>query len=353
MKMTINILAHLMKADAEKYRREYDEALKLKEDALKRAKEGFIGETLAKEIDRINSEFDAKIVKLKKSATAVLKDLNALKEDEMQQIQGIDKNTIDKINALKDVPMTEDEFIALMGDVRITSNYWAKRSLMAIAEKNNIDVIKTGIGADYATKLNVISQLEDQFTRIIKGYPDADGDITERLCVRRVYLNDNVIARAIKIFGGELDTRTDEAKADKAYMNIKSHHGDMEQAFAISNALRNANGEANRNRLLYNIATDSKISDLSMQMSGAYDEIMDFRQNKSAEYKKASIAMETIRKANTKDAVVPVLDENKSNKFFLNMYGAEMKRNEYLRSFMNPKGIEETFEKVESESGKE
>lgn len=342
MKMTINIVANILKADADRYRKEYDKALTEKGRALESAKKNFIGDALKVENERIENEFNSKIVELRTECAKGIEDINSLREQEKVQVQGFDKNTVEKVMALHDIPMTEDEFIALMDDVRIASNYMAKKVLMTIAEKNGIDVTKIGIGADYSTKLDVLNQLEQQLTSIISNYPDGNFDHMEAIKCKHVYLSEDIVNRAIGIYGGKLDIKSDDEKADKAFLTIKSKHGDMERAFAISNALRNAKGEAVRNRLLYKLSSDSELSDISLQMSGAYNEINNFRQNSVKDYGKAIEAMDRVRKATAKDSVDLVLSENSENAFFNKMYDSEMKKNDYLRSFMNPEYTDTT-----------
>ena len=335
MNWNINIIAEMLKADAKRYKTEYDKALERKNEEIKEAKEKFIGTTLAEELERINKGFDKKIVDLKVEITKdCIEPLNELKEQELEKVREIDPTVIEKVNCLRDVPLSEDEVVALLEDTKISGNYWAKRVLIEIAEKNNISVVNTGLGATYETKLNILTQLEQQFEEILREYPCAN----DRYLAPKVNfanLSDTVIERAILLYGGKVDVRTEEERADKAFLHIKAKQSSVDVAFAISNALRNASEEC-KNRLLYNIATDTSISDISKQMSGYYAEIVDFKNGKASLYASATKRMESLRNAKTKENVEAIVNEAGENEFFAKMYQKELSKNEYLHSVMNP-----------------
>lgn len=334
--MDINLLTTVLKAEADFFRKRYDDAIKEKEVALENAKNNFIGNALAKENERIENEFNAKIIDYKAECAKCFEDIETLRTQEREKVKNFDRSAVERAKALQDLPLTEDEFIALMDDEKMVRDYMSRKILINTAEKNGIDVIKTGLGADYSTKLDVLGQLEEQLTHIIENYPSGNDDEAEALKCRRVYLSEDIINRAIEIYGGTADLKTDEQKADEAWLHIKSKYGDMERAFAIRNTMGNIKDESVRNRLLYNIATDKNLSDISLQMSGRYDEIIDFRKNSAKDYKKAVEAMERVRKATEKEGIELVLSENSENPFFESMYQSETNKNEFLRGFMNP-----------------
>lgn len=335
-KMTIELATKFLQLEAERYEKEYDRIIAEKKAALENAKRSFIGQALKVELDRIEKKFGEEMIAAKHEAMQSVEVLNELREQEKAEVQGINRDTIEKINAIKDVPMTEDEFVALMDDVRVTSNYWAKRALMNIAEKNNIDSVKTGIGADYALKLNVLSQLESQMAEIVEKYPCEGTYSVDRPKVLYANLADNVCKRAIELYGGTADLRTETAKAQKAILFIKAQQSDMNRALAISNAFRNSKTKENRDAMLYALATDSDFSPLSLQMSGIYDEIVEFKSGKAAEYASACKAMDRVRKATEKESVEMVKAEQGSNAYFAEMYADEIKKNEFLKSFASP-----------------
>lgn len=335
-RMTIELATKFLQLEAERYKKEYDRIIAEKKAALENARKSFIGQALQNELDRIEKKFGEELIAAKHEALKSVEVLNELREQEKAEVQGINRDTIEKINTIKDVPMTEDEFVALMDDVRVTSNYWAKRSLMNIAEKNNIDPVKTGIGADYALKLNVLSQLESQMAEIVEKYPCEGIYSGDRPKVLYANLADNVCDNAIRLYGGTVDLRTETAKAQKAILFIKAQQTDMNKALAISNAFRNSKTNENRNAMLYALATDSSISPLSLQMSGIYGEIEDFKNGKITQYAAACNAMEKVRKATEKDTVEMVKAEQGSNTYFAEMYADEIKKNEFLKSFASP-----------------
>lgn len=341
MKYNIAIVTALLQADAKRYREEYDKLVQEKEKNLENAKSGYIGEKLKQKNERIEADFQTKVVELKTECTRCLEDVEALREQERTQLKKYNKTTVEKVLALKNVPLTEDEFSVLMDDESISNDYMAKKILMSIAEGCGIDVIKTGIGADYTTKMDVLNQLEKQFTNLLTNYPDAGGDKDEELRCKHVYLSDQIVNTAIEIYGGKVDLKTEEEKVMQAYFTVKAKAGDIERGFAIGNTLRNAEDNNVRNRFIYNIVMDKDISDASLQLSGAYNEIDDFRRNGLKKYEQAIKGMDKVRGASNEEAVQLVVSENRDNKYFSDMFAVEMARNEYLSSFMNPSRIEE------------
>lgn len=345
MKHNIETLTVILKAEIMRYKKEFDKALEQKEKDLADAKKGFIGDKLKQRIAEINEEFDKKIVNLRLDAIASLEEIEALKKQELGEVQGIDKATVEKINALRDIPISADEYEALMQDVLISSNYWAKRSLMHLASKNNIDVTETGIGATYSVKISVLSQLKDQFARVINNYRCADR--SENMMCEHVYLSDNVLENAIKIYGGKVSTLTEVEKANNAWLTIKANTNDIDRAFAIGNCMRNAKTEENKDRLLYLLSTDLNVKEISLQLSGYYDEITDFRSNKAIAYEQATKAMQIVRSASSKEQIDFIATEQGENAFFKKMYNEEIGRNETLAVLMNPTQPETTGAEAE------
>lgn len=342
MRNNIKTLTTILKAEIEHFKKEYNEAVEQKEKDLKDAKKGFIGDKLAQRIAEINTEFERKVIDLRVNASYVLDEIGALRKTELGKVQWVDKAAVERINALRDIPISVDEFEALMQEDMISSNYWAKRSLMHLASKNNIDVVDTGIGATFSTKLNVLKQLEDQFVKVLYNYKSSDK--VEAMMCERVYLCDNVLRRAAELFDGSLSLQTEIEKANNAWFSIKANDNDVDRAFAIANCLRNAKTEENRNRLLYNLSTDTNIKEVSLQLSGYYDEISDFRSNKAIDYEKAAKAMHRVRSASAKETVDFIATEQGENVFFKKMYDDEVARNERLAILMHPTQTETVTE---------
>lgn len=345
MSYDIKTLTTILKAEIGRFKKEYDKAIEQKEKDLEDAKSGFIGDKLTQRIAEINTEFDKKVIDLRLSASVVLDEIEALKKTELGKVQGIDKTTVEKINALRDIPISADEFEALMQDVLISSNYWAKRSLMHLASKNNIDVVDTGIGATYSTKLSVLEQLRDQFTRVLYNYKSSNK--SEAMMCDYVYLSDNVMRKAMEMYDGSIGTLTEVEKADNAWLTIKANANDVDRAFMIGNCMRNAKTQENRNRLLYKLSMDANIKEVSLQLSGYYDEISDFRSNKVIDYEKATKAMQRVRSASSKEDVDSIATEQGENVFFKKMYKEEIKRNEGLAVLMYPAQAETTGAEAE------
>lgn len=346
-KRTIENIAVILRAEAMRYRKIYDELAEKKDRMLKEAEAGYIGNVLKNKIEEINTEFEQEITNLRINATKSLDDLNELRESEISKVGAIDEKALSKVNALRGLPVTAEEIEALASDEHISTNYWAKKAVKKLAEDNNYKVENTGYGAELALKLSILDELSDQYNRILKNYPTGNGDEVEAINCKYVYLSDSVTNRAVLLYGGKIDYLSQRDRANKAWNNIRAKETDSDKALAIGNALRNSKTSENRNALIYKIVTDTEINDYALRLTGHYNELMEFRNNKLSNYKRATEAVEKIRMTNSKERIDMIIGEEEGNECFNEMFSSEMKHNEYLKELMRPTQPETTGAEAE------
>lgn len=329
MKTNIEVVTECLKWEADEYKKRYDEIQRTRERELKEANDTYrLGsKALIDRVEQIKNTYDSTLTRLKvESADRALQDVEALKEQELERVQSINEPLLAKIRAIANIPMTTLELKAFAAKIGAKGDYWASRALADVAEQNGIDTSEIGIESTFDTKMNILNQLTDQLNSIFKYYGTNDNSGMERTKVRFLYLSDEIIDRARKIYGGKIGKLSDSEKADRAYFTVRTQQTDIAKGISIANVLRNAKGEV-RNKILVRLAEDRSISDMAVEFSGHTDEIAEFKNGKAAEYRAAEKAIQNIR--NMKDATVieqtaAVMEENI---FFGNMYSKEQKIN--------------------------
>lgn len=331
MALNITMVAESVKNEAENYKREFDGIQKAKEIELKEARENFKegSKMLTDKLQSVQSACDSALTKLKiETADRALRDIEALREQELFRVQSINEPLLAKIRAISNIPMTALELKAIGAKYGVKGDYWANRALSDAAESNGIDPAEIGIESTFDTKMMVLDNLTEHLNNVIKYYGENNPLVPEeeKLKVNYVYFSDNVMERTKLIYDGKLNASSDSQKADKAYFTVMTQQTDIQKGIAISNVLRNAKGEV-KNMLLCKLAEDSNISDMAAKFSGHYDEIARFKNGKAAEYREAEKAMQNILKMKDKTVIEQKAAELEENTFFGDMFAREQKVN--------------------------
>lgn len=335
MTTNIEVVAECLKWEADEYKRKYDEIQDTKKRELKEANDNYRpgSKMLIERTEQIKNACDSALTKLKvESADRALRDVEALREQEMLRVQTINENLLSKIRAIANIPMTSLELKAFAAKIGAKGDYWASRALSDIAEQNGIDPAEIGIESTYDTKMSILDQLTDQLNRIFKYYGTKDPE--ERPKVNHLYLNDTIIERAKQMYGGKIGKLSDNQRANKAYFTVRTQFTDIQKGIAISNVLRNAKGDV-RNMLLCRLAEDNSISEMAAEFSGHYDEIASFKNGKAAEYRAAEKAMQNIRKVKDRTVIEQTAAGMEDNTFFGDMFAKEQKQNADLYETLN------------------
>lgn len=327
MKTSIEVVAEMMKWEANEYRKKYDEIKGARERELKEAEDNYKpgSKMLLDRIEQINNACDSSLTRLKvEAADRAMSDVEALRNQELERVQTINEPLLAKIRAIENIPMTSLELKAFSAKIGVKGDYWASRALSDIAERNGIDSAEIGIESTYDTKMSILDQLTDQLNRIFKYYGTKDE--SERAKVRFLYLSDDIIERAKQMYGGKISKLSDSQKADRAYFTVRTQPTDIGKGVAIANVLRNAKGDV-RNQILCRLAEDRTVSNMAAEFSGRMEEIESFRNGLAAEYRAAERALQNIRNTKDKTIIEQTAAGLEENTFFGDMYAKEQRTN--------------------------
>ncbi|MCX4304085.1 MAG: hypothetical protein OSJ66_08820 [Clostridia bacterium] len=344
MKTDISYVCAVLEVEAEFYKKNYDEAVKKKNEDIEIVKKTYIANTpiYSKKLIEVDKDFSKIISQLQKDfAKTGIDAIQGLRDYEMQRVQTVDEAKLNKIKAVKDIPMSESELLALTQKFSVKNDYWSSRLIQSIADSNSISGIEVESSLD--TKMSVLDQLENQLNEIIKYYP-CDNDPIKRPMVRFGYLTEKILQNAKEIYGGKMRYESDETLANRAYLTILSKHGDIEKGFAIQNTLKNAKGEI-RNLLLCRLAKEKRnISDFAVELSGNKEEIDSFRNGKAREYLHARTAVERMLKATEEETIHRIWEENSENEFMEQLVKEAGKKNEHFQEVVDSKTDKKTAE---------
>lgn len=331
MKMTIEIIAEMLKWEADNYKKQYDVVQETKERELRELKDNFKSGTkmYSERETQIKNACDSAIAKLRVDAAEHnLRDIEELRSQELERVQTIDVALLEKIRAISDIPMTTAELAAFAAKINAKNDYWASRMLSCIGEKYGVDSAAIGLESTFDTKMSVLDQLESQLDKVLKFYGTKTND-DEKMKARFLYLNDDIVERAKKIYGGKLNKLSDSQRADKAYLTIRAQQTDIQKGIAISNALKNAKGET-RNLILCKLAADNSISSMAAEFSGHMNEITEFKNGKLTEYRNAQKALDNICKMRDVTMIEQTIQQMEENSFFGNMLENEKAKGGFL-----------------------
>ena len=238
-------------------------------------------------------------------------------------MQKVDVETLQKLNAVSNIPVTAEEISILQRKYDPTgNNYWVGRFLADLAERNGIPGIQINNGASIETKLDVLQQLEDQAKRMISEYdPDKHDYRIHAL------LADSVLMRAENVYtcGWQVGELEDEQVARRAFLQLKGQNT-ISQGIGLMNILRNANNSL-KNALFYEISNGGKFSESALEWAGCLDEYNAFLDNHVTDYRNAKQAMQKLRTTEDEKEFSNVVKDMYKNDYFRDMFSREKSEN--------------------------
>ncbi len=335
--MTIKELTSLLQAIKIDYAEQYKVAMAERDKALKEVEANFKPDApfYKARIKEINEAFDKTIAdKRIESMDSAMTYIIDIRETEIEKAKKIDTAALEKILALKDIPLSKSEILAIK-DRYGAKDYYSGRMLAVIAEKNGIELSEVGIEAPLDTKLGVLSALEKQMDIVIRDWsPDAkETDKREKHVIAIAALGEETLRTFEQRWTNDYSDGSDSDVANKAYLRIKAAESQSEKAILISNALRNAKGEA-RNLLLYKLAldSDSNISEYAFGLSGHSEEIAEWKSGKAESYASAVKLVEDIAPIRDLSVVMQRIEEHSDNPFLDSMLKEAAKDSETIRT---------------------
>lgn len=295
----IHDLTNLLRAVRIEYQETYKKAVETKKQELATLQRDYVRNTptyAAKE-QEIEFNFDVAIVNARaRAADKTSEEIEDLKAWELARVGRIDEAALAKINALRNIPVTTAELQEVLAK-NGRSNYWVQRAIASLAEENGISVTELPLDTSLDTKLSVISQLEEQFNKMLEYYdPDPRKVGREFMEARFLYLNDDILKNSVNIYTGGVQDLSEADAATRAYYKIKAMSGQMSKACAISNSLRNLKKQDAKNMLLYQLAKDNTIRREAYEVAGIADIMSEWKGSGKAErYAKAVMMMDKLK----------------------------------------------------------
>ena len=341
--MTIKELVNLLQAIKIDYTTSYAAAMAERDEALKNNERDFRSDSpmYKPNIENIKVKFDKTIADLRiSSMEKAMQFITEIREDEMYKAERIDTATLEKISALKDIPLTKAEILALKNKIG-AKDYFGSRMLGVIAEKNGIPLYEVGVEANLEVKLGVLSALESQVDLLVRNWnPEAKVD-REPHIMAIAALGDNTVDNLVRQYTNDVSGISEKSAVEASYRRILAAGSQGEKAILISNALRNAKGET-KNRLLYRIATDNgnNISEYALALSGNADVIAEWRNGKAESYASAVKLVEDIAPIRDLSVVMQRIEEHSDNPFLDSMLKEAAKDSETIRTAISDSFVE-------------
>ncbi len=284
----IHDLVNLLSAIRIDYQMTHDRAMETKEKELEVLNRDYVpnSPTYSQKQKEIEMKCEATIINARKvSAKQASEEIEDLRQWELSRVGRIDETTVNRINALRNIPLTTAELQEVLAK-NGRSNYWVQKAVGALAEENGIPVTELPLDASLDTKLSMLNGLEQQLDKLLKFYGEKGfimGADNEPMKARFLYLNDDVLNNVVNIYNNGVQELSEMDAAEMAYYKIRAMSGQMQKAVAISNSLRNLKKQDAKNMLLYRLATDDSIRAEAYQVAGIADEMAEWKGGGKAE----------------------------------------------------------------------
>lgn len=253
---------------------------------------------LADVIEELKQTRDIALDKAKSEARNYIYQIaTELTEKETAKVIKFDSITFKMIDTIKNIPMTPLEFKVLV-EAYGAKDYMCDRLLQQIAERNNISDATIRLEPSLDEKVAIIDGLMEQFDKLVDEYK---GQSVYEL---EILLTDKRLFSALEQYSTTFSDAdlTDVELARKASTVVLSKTNLLDQALAITNALKSAPNDTTRNAIIadllkHNISTDAcrlarceKVFD-DFRKTGAveqFDEALEMRNEINAKVERAT-----------------------------------------------------------------
>lgn len=330
--MDIITLSGIMAVCRDNYKTKYKTFKKEFEERVKKIRDDYNpkSELLKEELQKAETKFNDDIQKLQIDVRGfAVKNINELRDEELQRVQQIDTNSMAKLSAVADLPLTASEISVLQARFAPNDEYWAMRKIANMAEKNGLNPSQFNNSSSLDTRLGVIGQLESQLSELMENY---NGEVKYGT---EVLLCDSVLLRAERVYTAGWNVEMeDEQVARRAFLQLKGKSM-VEQGIALSNIF-NSTTEETKRALFFEMANNSQIiSEESIKWAGLYDEFEAYKNNEHDKYTEARKAIEQTLTANSKEDVGAYYQSNADNKFYTNMIEKAKENNIHINEYLS------------------
>lgn len=288
------------------------------------------------EKQRAKEEFELAVEKERKEAKEFIGEaVEQLRQDEVFHVRQIDVETMQKLNAISDMPLSAEELSVLQKRFAPHGEYWATRKLAVLAEKNGLKPSQFENSASLHTKLDILSQLEGQLDKLLSDYNGEQHYRTE------VLLCDSVLQRAERTYcnGWQNADMEDEAVARRAFVQLKGLTP-IEQGIALQNLFNNTTKEL-KNAIFFEMANHEGIVETAaIRWAGLEAEFEAYKSGQYKDYEIARKAIDKVRIAEGKVAVEKIAEPLKENPYFMDMLNRESDSNMNVGAYLREVDVE-------------
>ena len=300
-------LTNLLRVLRSKFQTDWNNAEEKKKDALKTLKETMIPNTpVYKQKEKeIKFDFEAAIVLARiEAAEKAAEAFEDLRQRELARLERIDEEALAKVNALRDLPLSEVELKQILK--KFGSNVWIQKAISTLAEQNGISTSNLPLDTSIDTKLNVISGLEEQLDKLLRDY-DRTANTPAAANARFLWLNDDVLRNSEEIYTNGVVKIKELDAVTQAYLKIRAAGTQMAKTTLISNSLRNIKQKDSRNLLFYKLSQDNTIMTEAFKLTGIDKEMEEWKHGKSERFIKCSKLIDEIRTEQDTTKIIDVL----------------------------------------------
>ncbi len=289
-------LTNLLRDVRSRYQAAFIDATESKNQQLELLRSGYIpgSKPYMEKEKEIELDFDVAIVAAReKAAKRAVEEIENMKEWERTGVGTINTEALARINALRGIPVTAEELKQILS-YNGSKSYWVQRAVASLAEESGIPVTDLPLDAPLDVKLNVLDQLGEQLNLMLEHY-SLTAKTREASQARFLWLNDDILENAIKIYSNGVTDLAEADASERAYYKIRAMSGQMSKAVAITNGLRNLKKEDARNMLLYRLANDNTIRSEAYEVAGIADVMAEWKHGKAERYAKAINMMDGLK----------------------------------------------------------
>ena len=257
-----------------------------------------------------------------------------LRQDEIFKVRQIDSEVMNKLNAVKDLPLSAEELSILRSRFAKNGEYWPTRFLAVMAEKNGLRPSQFENSASLHTKFDILGQLETQLDNLLSGY---NGDFHYRT---EVLLCDSALQRAERTYlnGWANADLEDEQVARRAFSKLK-HLSVIEQGIALQNLMNNTTPELKRAFFFEMAQREGDIEAAAMQWAGIDKEFEAYKKGESKNYSEARKGIDKTRAAKDKKEIAEIADTLQGNAYYMDMLKRESENNPMVADYLNKEAL--------------
>lgn len=315
------------------YREEFKRAREERDEAIKRCNDNYKSSSP----DRIKKIAEAE-EKFKKTIDALRDDCRARYVPVIEELEVmarakvgiVNREVLETVKAFADISLSTDEFASILSQYG-GRNYLADRILEKMAEENGIT--SNGLTAygeplaiepPLSTKLQILSELRGQADHLIKTY----GTVDEDMMSRTGDLFPDILERAeIMYTNGLAETNITPKQIAVRVADVLRTRGSSASNY-LDNTLTNATPAVQRAIMNEVLSHESGTIQAAIDRSRSRVKIHAFADGEMAKYRTAEKGMNDVyANLNEKAKVDAIIEANKANPYFVEMYQADANLN--------------------------